>query len=242
MEGKRLAEAGLTRSVIDAAARTFIGELINKAHTNELNLCYNDLTNILYADYLSLLFPNSKFIFIIRDGLATVNSILSNKINAIGFSKNDFKNNLINWNDLTEVCVSNCMKVGPDKCLSIYFEQLIIDPDREIKKISDFLNIPLNNQNIEIMEDFKAKNLNSWIENVPKNLINEINEIAPLMKKLGYQENKQISNNLMYNNLAENMHEIRKNRQYWIDLTKNETKLANFRTLVKYFQKDLLQK
>jgi protein-tyrosine sulfotransferase len=205
------------------------------------DLCYIDITNILYAEYFSSLFPKSKFILLIRDGRATVTSINNNNVNYIGFKKTDFKENMINWNDLTEATISNCMKIGPEHCLPVFFEQLIIKPEQEIIRISNFLNYSLNKKQNQIMEKKNFDrlidhSLNSWIEKIPDNLMKELEQVAPSLRKLGYDSYSKISNyDEIYEKLNSNYGNFQKNRQDWIDLTKNDSKLAYFKVLAKYF-------
>lgn len=43
------------------------------------------------AAYLSELFPNAKFLFMVRDGRATVHSIISRKITITGFKLDSYR-------------------------------------------------------------------------------------------------------------------------------------------------------
>lgn len=47
-------------------------------------LCNKDPLTLKHGDYLIELFPNLKFIFMVRDGRATVHSIISRKVRTIG--------------------------------------------------------------------------------------------------------------------------------------------------------------
>lgn len=80
IEAKRLEEAGVTGDVIDSAIGSFILEIIVRHGKPAVRLCNKDPFTIRSAVYLNSLFPNSKFIFIIRDGRAVVHSIISRKV------------------------------------------------------------------------------------------------------------------------------------------------------------------
>lgn len=80
-ESKRLEEAGITTDVIDYAIRAFILEIIVRHGKLLPRLCNKDPFTLRSATYLQYLFPNAKFIFIIRDGRAVVHSIISRKVN-----------------------------------------------------------------------------------------------------------------------------------------------------------------
>lgn len=66
--------------VINSAIAAFCLEVI--AHHGEpaARLCNKDPLTLKSADYLSELFPEAKFIFMVRDGRATVHSIISRKV------------------------------------------------------------------------------------------------------------------------------------------------------------------
>ena len=82
----------------------------------------------------------------------------------------------------------------------------------------------------------KDQSLNSWIEKIPDNLMKELEKVAPSLRKLGYDSYSKISNyDEIYEKLNSNYDNFQKNRQDWIDLTKNDSKLAYFKVLAKYF-------
>lgn len=79
-ESRRLKEAGITPDVLDSAVAAFILEIIAKHGPPSARLCNKDPFTLRSAVYLKQLFPNSKFIFMIRDGRAVVHSIISRKV------------------------------------------------------------------------------------------------------------------------------------------------------------------
>jgi protein-tyrosine sulfotransferase len=79
-ETLRLEEAGLNSHVIDAAISAFVYEIIVRHGDPAPRLCNKDPFTLKSAEYLMNLFPNSKFIFMIRDPRATVHSIISRKV------------------------------------------------------------------------------------------------------------------------------------------------------------------
>lgn len=97
-ESKRLEEAGITTDVLDSAIRSFILEIIVRHGKRASRLCNKDPFTIRSATYLQYLFPNSKFIFMIRDGRAVVHSIISRKVTISGFDLKDYRDCLIKWN------------------------------------------------------------------------------------------------------------------------------------------------
>lgn len=79
-ESKRLEEAGITNEVLDHAVGAFILEIIARHGVPAPRLCNKDPFTLRSAVYLRQLFPNAKFIFMIRDGRAVVHSIITRKV------------------------------------------------------------------------------------------------------------------------------------------------------------------
>ena len=79
-ESRRLKEAGISAEVLDSAVAAFVLEIIAKHGPPSARLCNKDPFTLRSAVYLKELFPNSKFIFMIRDGRAVVHSIITRKV------------------------------------------------------------------------------------------------------------------------------------------------------------------
>lgn len=82
-ESRRLQEAGVTSDVLDSAVAAFILEIIAKHGPPSTRLCNKDPFTLRTAMYLKQIFPNSKFIFMIRDGRAVVHSLMTRKVSTI---------------------------------------------------------------------------------------------------------------------------------------------------------------
>lgn len=76
-ESMRLEQAGITKSVLDSAIAAFTLEIIAKHGQPASRLCNKDPLTIKMGTYVIDLFPNAKFIFMVRDGRATAHSIIS---------------------------------------------------------------------------------------------------------------------------------------------------------------------
>jgi protein-tyrosine sulfotransferase len=79
-ESMRLEEAGLTGDVLDAALSAFILEVVARHGEASPRLCNKDPFTLKSGTYLKHLFPKSKFLFMVRDGRATVHSIITRKV------------------------------------------------------------------------------------------------------------------------------------------------------------------
>ncbi|XP_071078002.1 protein-tyrosine sulfotransferase 2 isoform X3 [Desmodus rotundus] len=140
-EKQRLDEAGVTDEVLDAAMQAFILEVIAKHGEPARVLCNKDPFTLKSSVYLSRLFPNSKFLLMVRDGRASVHSMITRKVTIAGFDLSSYRDCLTKWNKAIEVMYAQCVEVGRDKCLPVYYEQLVLHPRRSLQLILDFLGI-----------------------------------------------------------------------------------------------------
>jgi protein-tyrosine sulfotransferase len=97
-EKQRLDEAGVTKDVVDQAMQQFIMEIIVRHGTPNKYLCNKDPFTLKSQEYLKELFPNSKFILMIRDGRATSHSIIERKVTISGFDITSYRDVLTKWN------------------------------------------------------------------------------------------------------------------------------------------------
>ncbi len=141
-ESKRLQEAGLSDEVIDSALAAFILEVIAKHGEPAPRLCNKDPFTLKSSVYLSQMFPNAKFLLMIRDGRAVVHSIISRKVTISGFDLKSYRNCLQKWNQAMESMYYQCLRVGVHRCLPVYYEQLVLHPKEWMEKILKFLDIP----------------------------------------------------------------------------------------------------
>jgi protein-tyrosine sulfotransferase len=241
---KKLQKAGLTTNMLDQAARAFISSIVSLHGKSAPNLCTKDPENLRHSMYLSQLFPNSKFILMIRDARATINSIKTHGLLAGGYSRG-YQDNFKNWNSLIEEMYSQCLTIGDDRCLPVYYEQLVLHPEYEMRKILKFLNIPWNDDVLEhekkigakiklaeieissdqVIKPVNLEGLNSWFGKIPLQVLNQIDTLAPMLKKLGYDTKSKKPNyskaDIM---IRESIINNKNNRQMWIEVANNYTK------------------
>ena len=141
-ESKRLLEAGLSDDVLSSAIGAFILEVIAKHAEPAARLCNKDPFTLKYLNDLSKMFPNARYLLMIRDGRAVVHSIISRAVTISGFDIKNFRSCLEKWNAAVESMYTLCMKVGPSHCLPVYYEQLVLHPEKIMRQILDFLEIP----------------------------------------------------------------------------------------------------
>ena len=140
-EWKRLQEAGLSDEVIDSALAAFILEVVAKHGEPAPHLCNKDPFTLKSSVYLAQLFPNSKYVLLIRDGRAVVHSIISRKVTISGFDLKSFRGCLQRWNQAIESMYYQCLRLGPTRCMPVYYEQLVLHPQEWMEKLLTFLDI-----------------------------------------------------------------------------------------------------
>jgi protein-tyrosine sulfotransferase len=106
-ESVRLREAGLTADVIDAGVSAFILEVVARHGEPAPRLCNKDPFTLKSGAYLASMFPNSKFIFMIRDARATVHSIISRKVRSSTFSLLSFLFLNFSYNIPAHICITS---------------------------------------------------------------------------------------------------------------------------------------
>ena len=140
-ESVRLEQAGISKAVLDSAIAAFILEVIAKHGEPAPRLCNKDPLTIKMGTYVMDLFPNAKFVFMVRDGRATVHSIISRKVTITGFDLTSYRQCLKKWNTAVEAMNEQCKELGGEKCLRVPYEQLVLHPRTWMEKVLKFLNV-----------------------------------------------------------------------------------------------------
>ncbi|XP_035691222.1 protein-tyrosine sulfotransferase 1-like isoform X2 [Branchiostoma floridae] len=207
-EKSRLEEAGVTDEVLDDAISSFVLEVIAKHGEAAPYLCNKDPFTHKSTVYLSSLFPNAKFILMLRDGRAAVHSMITRKVTITGFDLTSYRNSLTKWNQAIENMYSQCVQVGPTKCMPVQYEQLVLHPKEWMERILTFLEIPwdeavLHHQDFigkpggaslskierstdQVVKPVNLDALTSWVGHMPDDVVRDMPYIAPMLQRLGY--------------------------------------------------------
>lgn len=188
------------------------------------------------AVYLKELFPNAKYLLMIRDGRATVNSIISRKVTITGFDLNDFRQCMTKWNAAIQIMVDQCESVGEKNCLKVYYEQLVLHPEAQMRRITEFLDIPWDDKvlhheqligkdislsNVERSSDQVVKPVNldaliKWVGTIPEDVVADMDSVAPMLRRLGYDPNANPPNYGKPDELvAKKTEDVHKNGAEW---------------------------
>lgn len=147
---------------------------------------------LLHMPLLKSLFPEAKFIHIIRDVRDYCLSIHK------AWNKNIFRA-AQRWNDSIVKCRKNSKILDDTAYLEVKYENIIDDPEKNIISICKFLNIPYESNMVSLsrvvenMGDAKnyigilKKNYGKWENEIKSNKIRKIEKICgSLLKELNY--------------------------------------------------------
>jgi hypothetical protein len=144
-------------------------------------------------------FPDSRIIFIIRDGRAVANSFIKNKW---GLGVNVYYG-AITWKKEIQRQLE-FQQTHPKSCLTVRYEDLIVDTELELRKICDFIEEPFSNNVLEyykhktyITKRSQSKNvckkpdhtiIEKWKNDLSEYQINVIESVAgKTLTHLGYE-------------------------------------------------------
>ena len=215
-ETMRLEEAGITGKILESAMSSFVLEIIAKHGGPAPRLCNKDPLTLKYGTYLQRLFPNGKFLFMVRDGRAVVHSMISNNETIPGFDLSSYRKSLTMWNTVMKRLNSQCAKLGPEHCLAVTYEQLVVDTRESMEKVLAFFELPwtedvlhhetqihkLNEKTFstfvgssgQVARPVNSESLSKWVGHIPEGVVAEMDEIAPMLKIMGYDPNENPPN------------------------------------------------
>ncbi|EDV99744.1 protein-tyrosine sulfotransferase isoform X1 [Drosophila grimshawi] len=207
-ESLRLQEAGITKEVMNSAIAQFCLEIIAKHGEPAPRLCNKDPLTLKMGSYVIELFPNAKFLFMVRDGRATVHSIISRKVTITGFDLTSYRQCMQKWNHAIELMHEQCRDIGKDRCMMVYYEQLVLHPEEWMRKILKFLEVPWNEAVLhheefinkpngvplskverssdQVIKPVNLEALSKWVGQIPVDVVRDMADIAPMLSVLGY--------------------------------------------------------
>ncbi|KAM7374531.1 hypothetical protein PAMP_007182 [Pampus punctatissimus] len=207
----RLDEAGVTDEVLDSAVRAFLLEVIVGHGEPAPRLCNKDPFALKSLSYLSHIFPKAKFVLMLRDGRATVHSMISRKVTISGFDLTSYRDCLTKWSSAVETMFSQCQAAGEAICRPVHYEQLVLHPEAEMRKLLHFLELQwdpsvLHHEELigkaggvslskverstdQVMKPVNTDALSKWVGNIPSDVLKDMAKIAPMLARLGYDPN-----------------------------------------------------
>lgn len=207
-ERNRLIQGGMDDRVINSAMAAFILETIAQHGEPSEVLCNKDPLTLKSGHYMAELFPKSKWLYMMRDGRAVIHSVISRKVTITGYKLDDPRQCLGRWNTVVTNMDTQCKKIGPSRCMVVYYEQLVLHPQRWMELILEFLSLPWEDsvlhheQHInkpggvrvsikerssdQIIKPINLDALTQWVGTFPEDVVKDMDEIAPMLAKFGY--------------------------------------------------------
>lgn len=102
-------------------------------------LCNKEPMNTYYFHYLHQIFPNARFVYVIRDGRDMTYSYM--RRNRIPMTFSEFYKNLNNWNNANTIGIKKCEMYGKHYCQLVKYENLVNEPEKSIREMTSFLGL-----------------------------------------------------------------------------------------------------
>ncbi|XP_075928751.1 protein-tyrosine sulfotransferase 1 isoform X3 [Petromyzon marinus] len=207
-ERVRLDEAGVTERVLDDAVRAFILQIIAGHGEPAQRLCNKDPFALKSLVYLGRLFPRARFLLMLRDGRASVHSMISRKVTIAGFDLSSYRDCLSKWSRAIEIMYTQCVAVGSLRCLPVYYEQLVLQPEAVLRRVLRFLDVPwddvvLRHEDMvgkaggislskverstdQVVKPVNLEALTQWVGRIPEDVVRDMAHVAPMLSRLGY--------------------------------------------------------
>ena len=237
-EAERLTQGGIDKKVIDSALTSFILETIANHGEPAPVLCNKDPLTLKWGSYMADLFPNSKWLFMMRDGRAVIHSVITRKVTISGFKLDEPRQCLGRWNKIVENMNNQCNAIGPTRCMIVYYEQLVLHPKKWISLILDFLDLPWDERVLhheqsinkprgvrvskverssdQIIKPINSDALTSWVGYFDEDILEDMDAIAPMLRKFGYDpEDNDPVYGVPDGEVINNTNDIHDKKQYW---------------------------
>uniref|UniRef100_A0A8C6SQP5 Protein-tyrosine sulfotransferase n=1 Tax=Neogobius melanostomus TaxID=47308 RepID=A0A8C6SQP5_9GOBI len=182
----RLDEAGVTDEVLDAAMQAFLLEIIVK-HGEPANfLCNKDPFALKSLSYLAKIFPRAKFVLMIRDGRASVHSMISRKVTIAGFDLGSYRDCLTKWNRAIETMYTQClgcrtMDANAAEVPGDPWNDAVLRHEELIGKAGG-----VERSTDQVIKPVNVEALSKWVGKIPGDVVRDMSVIAPMLSRLGY--------------------------------------------------------
>ena len=194
-------ESDVENANIGLMKNTIIKHLLSSGTSRFINKNTRNTRRMLY---LYTIFPDCKFIHIIRDGRANINSIINvdwwenlepwfeNEGKTISQLIKEGKNELILgarcWKQEVSRALNDSKKIRRNQYLDIRYEDLTNNPNATIEQILNFSDLDFSNHFRKHVNSFSIKNMNyKYKNNFTKSELDLIeNETGDLLRDLKY--------------------------------------------------------
>ena len=211
-ESQRLSEASLDQSALNRVMAAMLMQIFREQSEGRPGYyCNKDPFTLTHVRDLEKIFPNSKYVLMVRDGRAVTHSITTRGVTIFGLDIKDREKVLAFWNSVCDNMVNQCNQINrkytEPRCLQVFYENLILDTERELRRVFSFLGIPwdsrilhheliVDNGEIKLSKLEPSTNqvsqaiynasLYKWRSEMPPEFLETAHENAPLLTRLGY--------------------------------------------------------
>lgn len=102
-------------------------------------LCSKEPLSTYFMGYIHAMFPNARFVYMVRDGRDMAYSLMRRLKQGTTF--NNFYRYLSYWNEKNKYAWRQCQSMGGSYCHLVKYEQLVGNPEPIIRGITRFLGI-----------------------------------------------------------------------------------------------------
>ncbi|KAG5455138.1 Protein-tyrosine sulfotransferase 2 [Clonorchis sinensis] len=198
-------QAGIPPDLLDWATAQYIRQIVEGMGPPARILCYKRPEVLLYMEYLARIFLDSQFVVMLRDGRAVAVSNERWGSHTLPY----LYGTLHRWMKENLQIIGACQRVGPKRCIIIRYELLVLNPERELKALTEFLGIPwdpvmLHHETLvrkisslnphepstpQVIKKINMEALTRWMrrsDSVTKTFIDEAPKRCWLLKTLGF--------------------------------------------------------
>lgn len=200
---KEFNDIGFKNNTLNNAVGQFIKVVIENHGRPAKRYCTKDPYNAFFIKYLRDIYPNMKFILLVRD----VRGVSFSFVNRLKrYNSSDYIGMFRDWNAKVRTFKQNCDAVGPDRCMIVRYEHLILNKTLTLKKLTEYLKIPwsdsiLNHEKFignriqisdsewstsQIKKATYTESINAWAGRIPAKVLAKLKIHAPVLQELGY--------------------------------------------------------
>ena len=196
--------AGFNMSALNTATALFVYNIMEKHIKSVERLCAKDPDILYYMEYLHGLFPNAKFVYMVRDGRAAAySSVVQIKEDK---SFRNLMKYLRTWNMANNNFYKQCSKLGKEVCKMVKYEELVGKSKETMEGIVDFLGLTWTDDFLkynefvgekvavskvewssdQIKKPIHTDSVNNWVGNVGDYNENTVRKEVFYLKVFGY--------------------------------------------------------
>ena len=211
-ESQRLDEASLDGSALAKVMGVTFMQIFREQSDGDIeHFCNKDPFNLAHISDLEDIFPNARFILMIRDGRAVTHSITTRGITISGIDIKDENKVLGFWNSVCDNMIQGCSRINrkhkQPRCIEVFYEQLILDTESELIRVFKFLGIPWDSRILhheqmigngeikiskwepsskQVSKAIYNESLYKWRSELSPRFLAGAHAAAPLLTRLGY--------------------------------------------------------